>query len=511
MKTTMQLESYLKKHFNYTNFLQGQKEIIEDILKGHNVLGILPTGSGKSLCYQLPAKLLSGITIVVSPLISLMLDQVKQLKAIQYKDVAALNSLISWHDRRDILKNLQKYSLIYVSPELLQDEYVLNSFKQIEVSLFVIDEAHCVSQWGHEFRTDYLRLPNVIKQLKNPPVLALSATAPSEVQEDIVNLLQLETVEKHIYPIDRPNIALVVERTVNEHEKIERLIKILQSYRVPTLIYFLSRKKSEEMAALLKEKLPDKQIAYYHGGMESFDRISVQQQFMNDDIDIICCTSAFGMGINKKDIRLIIHFHLPIEVESFIQEIGRAGRDGEESVSVLLYSDQDIYIPLNIIEQQLPNEQELRTFFSTLYQLNEQNELIPTTTEALEQLFQMPEVKIRFMLYQFEKHNMIAGNKVKYNKEEWKNIHRKLNQFINKRLNYKQQNLNKMVTWLNTEQCLRKVLYSSFQYSYEQPVSQCCSTCHFSFEKWTPIETERITNINLSWQTKLAQILQVGD
>lgn len=190
MTDYLKLETHLTNHFNLTHFRLGQKEIIEDVMLGKDVLGVLPTGSGKSLCYQLPAKLLSGVTIVVSPLISLMTDQVRQLKSMNFKDVIALNSFMDFETRQKALRNLSAYKLIFLSPELLQQQIIQRHLQQLAINLFVIDEAHCISQWGHEFRPDYLKLNKTIQLLSNPPVLTLSATAPENVQKDIINSLE---------------------------------------------------------------------------------------------------------------------------------------------------------------------------------------------------------------------------------------------------------------------------------------------------------------------------------
>src|SRR5690625_4050779 len=242
MKRINKLETYLKNIFGWTSFKMGQREIISDILAGEDVLGVLPTGSGKSLCYQLPAQILPGLTIVVSPLISLMEDQEKQLKARGIKNVVAINSFLSYQDRQHIYNHLNQYKLIFVSPEILQQDALLNRLKVLTISLFVIDEAHCISQWGHEFRPDYLRLAKIIEQLNHPPILALSATVTKQIEQDILLSLNRPKMNKHIYPINRENIVLNVKRVHNDEEKNTFIRKLLSNRRVPTLIYFSSRK-----------------------------------------------------------------------------------------------------------------------------------------------------------------------------------------------------------------------------------------------------------------------------
>lgn len=512
MVKQIQLEDHLQKHFGYNSFRTGQKEIITDVLNGKDVLGVLPTGSGKSLCYQLPAKLLPGTTIVVSPLIALMIDQVRQLKANHFKAVVALNSLVNPLERRNIYQHLSQYKLVYASPELLQNQEFLRYLDQIPISLFVVDEAHCISQWGHEFRPDYLKLNTLIERLHHPPVLALSATATHTIQTDIVQSLNVPNMVKHIYPIDRPNIAFTIKNVVNQQEKLTFLIEIISYYRVPTLIYFSSRQATEDISALLSQKLANRRIAFYHGGMDTVDRVSIQQQFMNDQLDIICCTSAFGMGINKNNIRLIIHYHMPSQIESFIQEVGRAGRDGESSVSILLYEKNDVYLPKHIIQNELPSEDEIRNAMQILYHFSRFNRLLPQDEESLQTLFQVGEVQWRFLHEQFIKHGMIKGKIIVYHQQNWERAFRDIKQYRQERLLHKETKLREMIHWIQEETCLRKHLYKHFQSSFAEPVDQCCSNCGFSITKWTPTETVvKSKPMDYYWKSKLKNLLLIGD
>ena len=507
------LRDYLYTYFKYKTFQIGQEEIITDILNGNDVLGVLPTGSGKSLCYQLPAKLLSGLTIVVSPLISLMVDQVRRVRAFYYKEVVALHSFQNWKERRRILNQLHLYKLVYVSPELLQQENFLNRLQQIRVGLFVIDEAHCISQWGYDFRPDYLRLNNVISKLNHPTILALTGTATPEVQKDIMDRLDRPRMKRHIYPMDRENITLVVQHVDGgEEDKQNMLLSLVSTHHQPTIIYFSSRKITEHIAFELSYRLPDKRIAFYHGGMENIDRLKIQQQFMNDQIDIICCTSAFGMGIDKKNIRLVIHYHMPPELESFIQEIGRAGRDGEESVSVLLYRKGDEQVPLQIIEHELPTEQEINSVIKKLYILFLKNEPIPADEEAIEQLFDLTITKWRFLHYQFETHGMMERNNIFYNKNSWAQALRMITQFCEERKILKKQRLKDMVRWLQSKNCLREELYKNFQPTIRKKDAQCCSNCGFSLTSWERTKTrKKLVNNHDTWKEQLANLLLVGD
>lgn len=504
------LENNLKSHFNFPAFRTGQKEIIQDIMQGSDVLGVLPTGSGKSLCYQLPAKLLSGTTIVVSPLISLMIDQVKQLKAIQFKEVVALNSFMEYAERRQVYEQLHTYKLVYVSPELLQKENLLAYLQQIDVSLFVIDEAHCISQWGHEFRPDYLKLHSIIKLFKNPPILALSATATVNVQTDITASLHRPNMIKHIYPMDRENITFCVRETSNEAEKQSEIVHYLSDYHLPTLIYFSSRQTTENIAKMLAKELPNRRIAFYHGGMEQIDRISIQQQFMNDQLDVICCTSAFGMGVNKPNIRLVIHYHFPSQIESFIQEVGRAGRDGDSSVSLLFYSKKDYFIPAHLIQKELPSETDLASVFNQLKKIYEEQEQLPANEEQLVNLLQINEIHWRFLHYQFEKHGMMKENSILYEKEHWRNAFATINKIRKNRLMLKESKLVEMIQWMQQTECLRKHLYKSFQHTYTAPVFSCCSNCGFVFSDWDPVQTTSNEKKPTSWKDKLKKKFLIG-
>ncbi|WP_404452877.1 RecQ family ATP-dependent DNA helicase [Virgibacillus necropolis] len=507
--SSLTLEHELKKHFGLVKFRTGQKEIIDDVMQGKDVLGILPTGMGKSLCYQLPAKLFNGTTIVVSPLISLMIDQVKQLKASNFKEVIALNSFIDPTERKTLYHYLADYKLIYVSPELMQQDELLDHVKQLEVSLLVIDEAHCISQWGHDFRPDYLRLSEVVLELNNPSILALSATATQGIQHDIKKILRSPEMIDHIYPMDRENIVFSIEKVANDNEKNEKIKQLFTRIRVPTIIYFSSRIATEQVTAFLLNQHSSLRVAFYHGGMDTMDRISVQQQFMNNQLDVICCTSAFGMGINKKDIRLIIHYHLPLQLESFIQEVGRAGRDGEESVSLLLYSEHDYYLPVNLVKKELPQENDLKFVFQQLYGLYKQNKRLPYNIDQLEQLFHISEIQWRFLHYQFENRGMIKGNQIVYQKEKWKHSFISIHNFINERLIMKEQKLREMIAWIKSDRCLREQLYKGFQSDYTVPQASCCSNCGFNLSDWN-IQELIIEPSHHSWEDKLQALFTIG-
>lgn len=496
---------HLKKYFGYDYFKPGQREIIEDVLKGRDVLGVLPTGTGKSLCYQFPALLNEGTTIVITPLISLMIDQVRELKSKKIREVVALNSFIPWHERQEIYDQLSTYKIIYISPELIQHDGLFRRLQNIHINLFVVDEAHCISQWGHEFRTDYLKLKDSIQNLNNPPVLAITATATKQVQNDILNILQRPKAIRHIYPIDRPNLAFSVESLKNDESKNEELLKVLKRYHVPTLVYFSSRQKSEMIAEEIRRKLSHLRIAFYHGGMDSVDRLIIQQQFMNDQIDVICCTSAFGMGINKPNIRLIIHYHFPSDLESYIQEIGRAGRDGIPSLGLVLCSQDDISLQQYMIKNRFPEWETMDMIEGFL--LGNAGENIELLESTLLQIVKEDETHLKFLRYQIEKHGILDNNRITQKKEFIVDCMDKIRKHIQIRKKQKMNKLEDMIKWLHTDLCLRTVIYEYFNSSYKEAIL-CCSNCGFSIHNWA-VEQSKNTqeNKDLPWTEKLSKIL----
>ncbi|WP_314208781.1 RecQ family ATP-dependent DNA helicase [Vagococcus salmoninarum] len=333
----MNLKASLKEIFNYDDFREGQAETIESILTNKETLSILPTGTGKSLCYQLPSYLLPGTTVIVSPLISLMDDQVQQLKLLGEKKAIAINSQLDFVTKKTVLAQLAQYKFVFVSPETLMQPAVQQALQSVNLNLFVVDEAHCISQWGIDFRPEYEQLGRIIELLKIPKVVALTATATDKVIKDIKNQLFTRSPKIVRHSVNRPNIAYEVVETL---DKTAFLLEFLNEQKGPGIIYFSSKRQAEETSRLLNQAAVGKS-AFYHGDLTNQERTIIQQQFLSDQLTILCATSAFGMGINKGNIRFIIHYHLPNSIESFLQESGRSGRDGQQSLSVVLYTPGD--------------------------------------------------------------------------------------------------------------------------------------------------------------------------
>lgn len=336
----MELTEALQKFYGFSTFRQGQQEIITQLLAQKNVLGVLPTGSGKTLCYSFPSFLRPGLTVILSPLISLMEDQVQRLNRLKKSSATSLHSHQTPEERRAVLKNLKRFSFLLLSPEMLQNPQVQEALQRVFLALVVIDEAHCVSQWGFDFRPEYLQIAPTLEKLGAPQVLALTATAPREVLADIKKFLFLkESPVTFTYPVDRPNIGYLVKMCQDEKERLADLLNFLKKQTVSGIIYCNTRKKCQELTAMLKEN--HLSASYYHGGLTPLERKKLQAQFQAGDISLMVATNAFGMGIDKSDIRFVIHYQLPASLEDYVQETGRCGRDGLPSVALLYYVTND--------------------------------------------------------------------------------------------------------------------------------------------------------------------------
>lgn len=435
----LNLEFFLQQNYGFSQFKDGQKEVIEALLMQKSVLALLPTGTGKSLCYQFFGKITKKPVLVVCPLLSLMQDQVQRLKYLGEKKVVAINSTLDFKTRQYILKHLRQYQYVFLAPEILRNAQVMLALKKISWGLLVVDEAHCIAQWGPDFRPDYLQLGWLKQELKIPLTLALSATVTKQVQNEILTCLaENEHWEIIKRSIDRPNIYLDCEQFQNKHQKDERLLELVKGLKGPGLIYFSSKKKAEE----IKHVLNSYQIACatYHADLDLAERYKVQQNFLNNQLQVVCATSAFGMGIDKKDIRYVIHYHLPADLESYLQEIGRAGRDGQASIAILLYAKRDEVLQVQLLQASLPTKLEIQNFF----------------TKKVDNLTEEKQALLKY--YQAQHYSLAQ-----------------LEELFSKRFLQKRQSLAQMVAYISYSDCKRKYILDYFEDDKKiQHDKNCC-------------------------------------
>ena len=360
----MELESLLKQYFGYTSFRPGQHEVIQTLLDGRDCLAIMPTGAGKSICFQLPALMMPGVTLIISPLISLMKDQVDSLVN-QEIPATYINSQCTFEEAKARFAAIRagRVRLVYISPERLENEFFTSFMQSLPISMFIIDEAHCVSQWGHDFRPSYCAIKDWIAALpKRPVVGAFTATATEKVKEDMMNLLGLEKERIFIGGFDRPNLYFRVVRT---NRKLDFALSYVQQHKEESgIIYGATRKEVDRVYEELTRR--GIRAGRYHAGLSDDMRRTMQDAFTYDRLQVIVATNAFGMGIDKSNVRYVIHYQMPKNIESYYQEAGRAGRDGAPGECILLFSRQDIMIQKFLIEQSVNDPQQQAVEFRLL-------------------------------------------------------------------------------------------------------------------------------------------------
>lgn len=484
MLTLNDAQQALEKYFNFSRFREGQADVIRALFAGSDTIAVMPTGGGKSLCYQLPALLLPGTTIVISPLIALMKDQVDALTA---RDIAAtfINSSVSVEEQRARVRAMQqgKYKLVYIAPERFRNERFVEALRGVEVSLFAVDEAHCISQWGHDFRPDYRRLKEAVEKLNRPQIIALTATATPTVREDIAKQLELKTPASFVAGFDRHNLTLRVIQCKNENERINRAAQIVEHATGPGIIYASTRKVVEEVAGKLQAR--GVKVMAYHAGLGDQTRARIQERFMGDELKAIVATNAFGMGIDKSDLRFVTHYNVPGSIEAYYQEVGRAGRDGLPSVCTLLFNYVDKRVHEFFLEGSHPGRDIIETVYSCL--LATGLETVKLSVKELSGRTGIKnEIAINSALVALEK----AGHLERVNgmdESQWRGArlvdHVGVHELqvdwgeLKRREELDRRKLREMLDFAYHEECLRKYILKYF--GDRKAVTGCrCSNCH---------------------------------
>jgi ATP-dependent DNA helicase RecQ len=477
------LRAALREKFGFANFYPGQEDVVSRVLQRQDTLAILATGAGKSLTYQLPALLLEGTTVVVSPLIALMKDQLDMLRERGITDVVALNSTLSEDQEIRARERIRSGTIriAYTTPEKLEDEGFLKLLQSIAVPLFVVDEAHCISQWGHDFRPAYLALGGVIAKLGHPTVLALTATATPAVREDILHQLGIEHVKPIVRGFDRPNLIYEARKADKEAHKLKILSALFtgdDSLEGTGIIYTATIKNALEVQHYLTHDLGIP-AAVYHSKLHKEDRTSVHNLFMDETIRAVVATNAFGLGIDKPNIRFVVHYDLPGSLEAYTQEAGRAGRDGLPSRCILIYRMSDTRVQNYFLTGKYPDVEEVQRVFGTIEVFG--NQSAGVSMIDLRKILQLPLTKLKVILALLKKSGYIEHvGKSAYGLTEAVRKNRDL--ILNlanyeTKKSYDQSKLAMMLQYAETTSCRRRFILNYFGEDFDRINCGACDNC----------------------------------